>query len=337
VAPAIPQHVRDVLDAQARNNARRVVAVTDYLLVTTEVYDDRVAAGEAGPVRLPGAVQLERIDRALAARLLRATELRGENWSKPSSAADVVHAYVRTVWREGDGEPPALWPWDADGHVYRCVQLSRLVRDNATSTEHAVRRLTHGDNSDQLIPFDGFYSHVAYRLYPEMPGWLDVREARDLATLVRAYGAGSALPARVGRALRRVDAVTRERYLEDALPLVVGALESLLKVKTKWSTQFAQRVPALARELDVALTSAQCRGLYHDRSALVHGGVADLSQPHERTAFEEGFVGLQETLRRAVRHAIEDPTFAAEFADNARITKRWPTQIKRDEKPTTIV
>ena len=39
----------------------------------------------------------------------------------------------------------------------------------------------------------------------------------------------------------------------------------------------------------------------------------------------EGKVALQETLRRVVRRAIEDPTFAAIFVDDARITNRWPT------------
>jgi hypothetical protein len=33
-------------------------------------------------------------------------------------------------------------------------QLSRLIRDNATSTEHAARRLVRADGSDQLVPFD---------------------------------------------------------------------------------------------------------------------------------------------------------------------------------------
>jgi hypothetical protein len=56
----------------------------------------------------------------------------------------------------------------------------------------------------------------------------------------------------VGRALRQADAITRERYLEDATPLVVGALESLVKIGRAFLTaQFSQRVPALAAEVEV--------------------------------------------------------------------------------------
>jgi len=141
----------------------------------------------------------------------------------------------------------------------------------------------------------------------------------------------------VGRGLRRVESVTRERYLEDALPLVVGGLESLLKVIRDFArAQFSQRVPAVAREVGVTLTEAQCRDLYDDRSALVHGAGVDLSQPHDRSAFEQGFNALQETLRSAVRRALEDRQFAAVFEEDARITARWPAVVTRHGALHTI-
>jgi hypothetical protein len=271
----MPPHIHELMEAEVRNNPRRLVTVIDYLLVTTYNHGGRTPAGFAGPVQLPADIRIERLDPDLAERLLRATDLRGENWS-PTRQYHVVHAYVRTAWQEADGEAPdRLHHWDADGRLYPCVQLSRLVRDNATSTERAVRRLINADGSERLVPFDGFDSHVAYRLYPERPGWLDVDEAQQLDALARAYWGGPALPERVGRGLRRVESVTRERYLEDALPLVVGGLESLLKVIRDFArAQFAQRVPAVAREVGVTLTEAQCRDLYDDRSALVHGPVS---------------------------------------------------------------
>lgn len=280
---------------------------------------------------------MERLDAALAERLLRATDLRGEDWA-PTRQYHVVHAYVRTVWdaRNG-GAPDHLYHWDAEGRLYTCVQLSRLIRDNATSTEHAVQRLIRGDGSECLVPFDGFDSHVAYRLYPERSGWLDVNEARELRALLAAYWDGPPLPERVRRAMRCTESVTRERYLEDALPLVVGGLESLVKIGRAYvATQFAQRVSALADDVSAAITEARCRDLYDDRSALVHGAGVDLSRPHERDAFEQGFIQLQETLRRTVRRALEDRGFASEFQEDNRIRARWPATVTSGEERRTI-
>lgn len=333
----MPQHIRGAMEAESRSNPQRVIAVIDYLVVTAYDHGGRTPAGYEGALQLPGDVRIERLEGELPDRLLLATDLRGENWD-PTRQYHVVHAYVRTVWQEADGEPPDhLYRWDAGGRLYQCVQLSRLVRDNATSTEHAVRRLIRADSSERLVPFDGFGSHVAYRLYPKQEGWLDVGEAQKLDVLLRAYWGGPALPERVGRGLRRVESVTRERYLEDALPLVVGGLESLLKVGRDFArTQFAQRVPALAQEVGVMLTHTQCGELYDDRSALVHGDHVDLFLPHDRSAFEQGFVALQETLRRTVRRAIENRQFAAVFQQDTAITARWPARVTKKGATQTI-
>jgi hypothetical protein len=334
---AAPAEIRVAMDAEIRRSPLQLAEVIDYLLVTTYDHGGRTPAGFAGPVEVGGDVRIERLDDELAERLLRASELRGENWD-PARQFHVVHAYVRQAWSRDDGrELGELYPWDADGRLYPCVQLSRLVRDNGTSTEHAVRRLIQAGGGERLVPFSGFDSHVAYRLYPERPGWLDVDEAHALDALVRAYWDGPALPERVGRAVRRVDSVTRERYLEDALPLVVGGLESLLKTVREFArAQFAQRVSALARTVGLELSETDCGDLYDDRSALVQGAGIDLSQPHERGTFEQGFIGLQETLRRAVRRAVEEPDFAATFASDAQITAQWPVTVTDRGRSRTI-
>lgn len=340
VSMALPPDIRELLEAQVDDSPHRLVRVIDYLLVMTYDHGGRIPAGFEGPFELTADIHVKRLDQQLGERLLRATELRGENWEGVAARQDhVVHAYVRQVWDGSHTDPPdGLYKWDTDGRLYPCIQLSRLVRDNATSTEYAVQRLIHADGSERLVPFDGFDSHVAYRLYPERPGWLDLDEAGQLTRLLEAFWDGPPLPARVGRALRRTDIVTRERYLEDALPLVVGGLEALLKVDRAWArAQFAERVSAVASELGVTLSGAQCQELYDDRSALVHGSGVDLSQRHERSAFEQGFVALQETLRRTVRLAIEDPGFGSTFADDSRITARWPTVVvARDGTQRTI-
>jgi hypothetical protein len=334
---AMPPEIRAAIDAEIQRSPLQLTSVIDYLLVTTYDHGGRTPAGFAGRVELAGDVWIERLDDELSERLLRASELRGENWD-PTRQSHVVHAYVRQAWSRDDGRTlDNLYQWDADRRVYPCVQLSRLVRDNNTSTEHAVRRLIQAGGNERLIPFSGFDSHVAYRLYPERPGWLDIDEARALDGLLRAYWHGATLPERIGRALRRVDSVTRERYLEDALPLVVGGLESLIKTLREFArAQFAQRVAALASEMGVGLSESQCGDLYDDRSALVHGAGVDLSQPHVRGTFEQGFIGLQETLRRTVRRAIEDHSFASTFANDTNIVARWPVSVTDGGRPRTI-
>jgi len=306
---------------------RALIEIVDYLLVMTDLGASAVPAGRDGPISLPSEIRVECLEQALAERLLDAAEPRGENW-EATRQFGVIHAYVRTVWKEASSpDPDELYNWDHEGRLYPCVQLSRLVRDNAVGTEYAIRLLRRRDGSEQLVPFAGYESHVAYRLHPEERGWLDTDEAAELAHLLDCYWNRGPLPDRVGRALRRVDLVTRERYLEDALPVAVGAAEALLKIgRNSLKTQFASRVSKLAAELDLGLDVESCREIYEDRSALVHGARVDLAEPGDLDRFGRSFVALQEALRGTVRHAIEDRSFAALFDDDAQIEQRWPAK-----------
>ncbi len=299
----------------------------DYILVPTDSHAGATPAGFEGAVALAGDIRIERLDQQLAERLLDAAEPRGEDW-QATRQFHAVHAYVRPVWSEAVGDAPdGLYHWDHEARLYPCLQLSRLIRDNATGTEFAVRRLIRADGSERLVPFSGFESHVAYRLHPDERGWLDVEEARELAHLLDSFWQDQPLPKRVGRALRRVDLVTRERYLEDALPIAVGGTESLLKVgRLSLKVQFARRSSKLAAELGIELTEARCRDLYEDRSGLVHGAGVDLSEAQALDEFGRGFIALQETLRRAVRKAIEDRAFAAVFEQDDSIEARFSIQ-----------
>jgi hypothetical protein len=100
--------------------------------------------------------------------------------------------------------------------------------------------------------------------------------------------------------------------------------------------QFVQRGAGVAKELGASLSRTQAAELYDDRSALVHGGRVDLSQPHKRTAFEKGFIALQETVRATVRRAMEDPTFAAVFDQDSSIAARWPVTVQKGRTTVTL-
>jgi hypothetical protein len=305
---------------------KALVEIVDYLLVTADSLEGPGPAGRNDPVHLPAGIRMECLDQGFTERLLDAAQPRGEDW-EATRQFGVAHAYVRTVWKEADGlDPDEPFQWDHERRLYPCVQLSRLVRDNAVGTEYAIRLLRCRDGSERLVPFAGYESHVAYRLHPEERGWLDHDEADELARLLECYWDAVPLPDRVGRGLRRVDLVTRERYLEDALPVAVGAAEALLKIgRTSLKAQFAGRVSKLASEQGIGLDVESCGEIWEDRSALVHGSAVDLAEPGELDRFGRSFVALQETLRCTVREAIEDRSFAALFADDALIEQRWPT------------
>jgi hypothetical protein len=216
--------------AHFSRSPKALVEIVDYLLVTADSLQGPPPAGRNGPVHLPAGIRVEGLDQGFTERLLEAAEPRGESW-EATRTFGVAHAYVRTVWKEADGsDPDETFQWDHERRLFPCVQLSRLVRDNAVGTEYAIRLLRRRDGSERLVPFAGYESHVAYRLHPEERGWLDIDEADELARLLGSYWDGEPLPDRVGRGLRRVDLVTRERYLEDALPVAVGAAEALLKI-----------------------------------------------------------------------------------------------------------
>jgi hypothetical protein len=317
---------RELVEARMATYPGRLVRAVDYLVVTRDENDEHTPAGQSGPVELAHGVRIERIDSDLANRLFEATSLRGENWS-PTRHFHAVYAYVREAWKEGEGTAP-VDSWDNARRVWPVVQLSRLIRDNGTSTEHAAQLQIHADGSERIVPFDGFESHVVYRLYPDRPGWLDTDEAVQLGALVDAFSSGPELPRRVGRALRQTEEITGARYLQNAIPLVVGGFESLLKIgRRHLKAQFSQRVPAIAAEVGIDLSIADCEDVYDDRSALVHGFGLDLALPHEIDEAGRTFNALHETLRRVVRRAIEDRDFAAIFEDEGGISERWPATV----------
>jgi hypothetical protein len=76
--------------------------------------------------------------------------------------------------------------------------------------------------------------------------------------------------------------------------------------------------------------------VYDDRSAVVHGGGVDLTDPPTFDDFADKFIRLQEALRRVVRQAIEDPAFAGIFRQDASIAARWPTVVKDGNRSKTI-
>lgn len=178
--------------------------------------------------------------------------------------------------------------------------------------------------SERLVPHDAGEARVAFRIDVGSRGWLDADEARQLRKLLEAYDP-ERLPRRVRRALWLCELMVRERYLEDTLPLIVAGLEALLKVgRERLTAQFAQRAAALAGELAIPLDEERALAAYDDRSGIVHGAQIDLSQPTEYGRFVATADALQQTLRAAIKKAVEELAFRSVFGADDDIAARWP-------------
>ena len=76
---ALPRHIQQLIEAQAAQNPKRLTEIVDYLVVTTDDHGGRTPAGWDGAVWVASDVRIEQLEPDFAARLLRATELRGED------------------------------------------------------------------------------------------------------------------------------------------------------------------------------------------------------------------------------------------------------------------
>lgn len=266
---------------------------------------------------------VERLPGDLNELVIAACDPRG-HFFIPVPQFGVRQAYVRQLdLADYESEPYA---WDRDGTISVAHKLSRIVRDNAVSTEYAARIVDRGDGQTQVIPgpVTGEWA-TAYRAGVERD-WLDGDDAGELRNLVHAYWANQdALRGRLDRAVARCEESAHCRFAEDAIREVVTGLEALLKTHRHQATrQFVERVPPLARELGIrGVTKRLCEQAYRWRSQVAHGtrvsmfsGRAGEETPEatgaRRRTLDKAAL-LQSVLRTAVRRALLEPGFRRTF------------------------
>ncbi len=225
--------------------------------------------------------------------------------------------------------------WDPAGELVSLLGFSRLIVDNAHTTEYAARVVEYEDGSLQVVPFSGpGDAAIAFRPYPERRDWLDAAEAAELAKLLGKMHAGgtAGFPERVARAMWMQESSVRLRYVDLALPVLVTGLEALINTSDRTATkQFTHRVSALAGELRVAgVSKTTCGRVYEARSQSVHGSPIDLLHVTQRAKAVEDMAKMQTVLRRTIRRAADDPSFCAAFQSTEAVRARWP--VKVDDK-----
>ena len=270
-----------------------------------------------------------------AERIMDACEPRGENF-RPIRQFGCRYAFVRDL--PADEFSSSYAHWDHDNVLLAGFTLSRLILDNAYSTEYAARVVEFSDDRLQIMP--GPVNLEGALVYRARSGrdWLDPGEAHELAALLDPFWQREAqLGERIGNAIWLAEQSARRKYDFEGLMTVISGLEALINTGPNQNTkQFVQRIPDLATMVGITgISRRMARRLYDNRSEPAHGRRLTLSpgprpgEPlpnyHERAprAIEE-LALLQDTLRAAVRRCIEDPAFAAHFTDTEAVRAQWP-------------
>lgn len=234
------------------------------------------------------------------------------------------------------------YAWDRQATIITAMQLSRLIRDNAYSMEFAARVVDYDDGQQQVIP-QGQHHHRFLPIYRfrNDRDWLTTPEAEELRALLEAYWQHvSTLPPQVNIAISLSEGAIHVPTLSRALVTLFMGLEALLNSgKHQVTKQMTKRLPLLAAELGIGGVSGRfARRMYGDRSSPAHGQelvlpeASSTDQAGQAAAIDHGYLAklvlLQNVLRAATRRAIEDPAFAASFADAASIRARWPVYTR---------
>lgn len=285
-----------------------------------------VSAGWEVAFDLGGDLSIVQLSEDLAELIMNACSQRGHYFIAARQFGS-RYAFVLEQPAEAVPEPT----WDPDRAISEAVALSRLVRDNAYSTEYAARVVEYSDRERQVIPHDGMESRHAYTFHPESRDWLGADDAPHLRALLDAWrGIRGSLPRRLRRALWRAEHLAWEHYVDIVLPGMVFALEGLISTSSRQVTrQFVTRIPLLAEELGVAGVSKNfCKGMYAARSQAAHGEDIELFGRGPQSEAAAKAAKLQTVLRSAVRRAIEDHEFRERFGDDARVRQHWPVVVR---------
>jgi hypothetical protein len=287
----------------------------------------------SGSVEIGNGVRIDRLPDNEAELVMNACSPRGHHFV-PIRQFGQRYSLIRELDPELSGSRSA---WDENGVLWDCLSLSRLVRDNAFSTQYAARVLDYADGQQRIIYALDPVARQVYRLRTSRD-WLDPSEARELSRLAQTYWTiRDELPGRVRRAMWRCEFSSWIAWADVALPIIVSGLEALLKTERHGATrQFTTRVPLLAEYLGIAGISPQlCADIYDGRSEWVHGAHVRLftvGQPGEPRAHElpdeerdvlSTVAAFQDLLRASVRRATEDPATRRTFEADDHIRDCW--------------
>jgi hypothetical protein len=278
------------------------------------------------PARLSKYTQLERLPADLCG-LIRASCLPRGHFFFAEPQQGFRYTYTFEV-------PEYEWEqhrygWDPAGELVALMAWSRLIVDNAHTTEFAARVVEYSDGQLQIVPFGGGEAAIAFRPYPDRRDWMDASEAAALSSLHGAMFGSQPLPDRVARAMWMQESSVRLRYVDLALPVLVTSLEALVNTSEVAPTkQFTTRVVSIAAHLGVeGVSKTRCSRVYSARSQSVHGAPIDLlrSLGHDRAIGD--MAAMQAVVRSAIRASVHDADFRASFESAEAVRAQWPVEV----------
>lgn len=316
-------------------NGGRPTRVRDVLLATIGHVDGDATLGEDFGAHPP--VEYAELGRGLILGALDSREVRliqnacgpRGHFFHPHGGDDVRYVFWRDVTEQALSDNALVASgWDEDQTIFTAVALSRWVHDNATGTELAARLVDYDTGEFQVRPQELFESNHPYRLPLVERDWLDAGDAAVLRGLLDAYWQRrDDLPERVSRAIWRAELASWSRWLDQTLPLVVGAFEALIATKIyELTASFKRRIPLLADMVGVAGVDADfAERIYVARSEGVHGSSVGLFLQWDAAAMDDVRLAIA-LLRRTLRALVEHPDFAAHFVDKRSIDRLFGRQ-----------
>jgi hypothetical protein len=275
------------------------------------------------PLRVDSDLWIAMLDDQLRAWVLDATEPCGRHYH-PFRAYTGGYAFIRSP----APEPVANQEdFDPDLRLRTAIALSRLVHPTSVGLNHAARIRTCGEPPEkwQICPRVGDRAFVL----DVNDNWLIPNDIPLLGQLLLAWNPDTA-PKRIRRALWYFEMAARAYYSDIRWPLLVTALESLVRIKDERRANgnpvgstagFVERLAQIGQtDPALALPETQLTAIYERRSDLVHAlAVVDLAG-ETRSLYR----ALENLTRAVIRKAILQPTFAAHFASDMALAHAFP-------------
>ncbi len=202
------------------------------------------------------------------------------------------------------------------------VSLSRLVHPTTTGLRYAARAsLVNGEvrrvqaQQPRGVSVDVFWSEGSRR------NWLTIENAHRLKALMSYILERRPLPKRIHIAYWHHEYAVRTYYVDHRWVLIFTGLDALTNIDLyQGKKKFVSRVKRIADTVGVPLSEAELERAHDLRSNLVHGQhfLYDFGQPLSKGDVEL-YDKIEETLRRALLKAFEDPSFASNFLDERSI------------------
>ena len=304
--------------------------VTDYVVVTG-AYDHkdekstRPLVEFTYPRKIHRDIWITQIDHTLCDALLDACEPRGENF-KPVRQYGCAYALYR---ENALADPHQQSRFDADGALYKCVALSRLVHPTSVGFETAARIRQWPGGTREIIPAGRSTLNASAYVIAPNENWLvpdDLPLLRDLLDALHS----APLPRRLESALWHHETAARQYFIDLRWTLLTTSLEALVRIKDErlpsrrfaGSTQvFVDRLLAIGNmDGTLAVEEAELREMYAQRSLLTHGlAFGTLDEEHKAV-----YRAQERLVRGILRKAFLDLSFRDIFGSDMSIATRLP-------------